>query len=38
LGDRQDVSRRNDGVIIFTKSSEDPIFIEWDDVDEIILK
>jgi len=38
LGEGQDVSRNNDGVIIFIKSQKDPILIDWDDIDEIILK
>jgi len=36
LGDSQDVSDKNDGMLVFIGSDE-PIYIPWDDVDEIIF-
>lgn len=38
LGGRQDVSRKNDGVLIYEKNVKEPIFIEWNNIDEIIVK
>ena len=38
LGDRQDVSRNNNGILLFTDSSDLPIEIEWDDIEEIVFK
>ncbi len=38
LGERQDVSSSNDGILIFTKTSEEPIHIQWSDVKEIDIK
>ena len=38
LGDSQDVSRSNDGVLIMNKSNGKPISIEWDDIDQIDFK
>ncbi|MBT8190147.1 MAG: hypothetical protein HKN67_06615 [Saprospiraceae bacterium] len=35
LGDTQDVSSKNDGVLIFEKSKKDPHYIAWDDIDMI---
>lgn len=35
LGDSQDVSANNDGVLIFKKSQKDPHYIAWDDIDMI---
>jgi len=38
LGDRQDVSRNNNGILLFTGSSDLPIEIDWDDIEEIVFK
>lgn len=38
LGERADVSSRNDGIILFVKSQKEPVYLDWDDIDEIILK
>ncbi len=38
LGDLQDVSARNDGILLFAKGEKDPIHIDWDDIDEILFK
>jgi len=38
LGDRQDVSYRNDGVLIFRNSRDVPMEIDWSDIEEIIFK
>ena len=37
LGDRQDVSYANDGILIFKNNQKDPTYLEWDEVDEIIF-
>jgi len=36
LGDSQDVSDKNDGILVF-KGSDEPVYIPWDDIDEIIF-
>ena len=36
LTDSQDVTEDNDGILVFT-GEEDPTYIPWDDVDEIIF-
>ena len=33
LGDTQDVSARNDGILVFEKNQKDPHYIAWDDID-----
>jgi hypothetical protein len=38
LGDKQDVSFNNDGILVFGKSSKDPKYIAWENIDEIIIK
>jgi hypothetical protein len=38
LGDSQDVSSRNDGILLFEKGETDPIHIKWDDIEDILLK
>lgn len=38
LGDRQDVSNKNDGLLLFKNNNSDPIYIPWEEVDEIIFK
>jgi len=38
LGDSQDVSSRNDGLLIFQEGEKEPIHVKWDDIDEIIFK
>lgn len=35
IGEGQDVSDRNDGVLVFTKNSDDPKYISWDDLKKI---
>jgi hypothetical protein len=37
LGDRRDVSEDNDGILVFKPGNEDPIYISWKRIDEIIL-
>jgi len=37
LGDRRDVSESNDGVLVFKPGDEDPTYIRWKRIDEIIL-
>ncbi len=37
LGDTQDVSEKNDGVLVFDKSQKDPHYIAWDDIDIILI-
>lgn len=37
LGDAQDVSSKNDGILIVNKNQKDPVSISWDDLDEIIF-
>jgi len=37
LSDTQDVSDRNDGLLIFNSESDKPIKASWDDIDEIIF-
>ncbi|MCD4745900.1 MAG: hypothetical protein K8R58_06340 [Bacteroidales bacterium] len=36
LGDKQDVTYKNDGILVF--GNEDPIFIPWEKVEEIVFK
>ena len=36
LGDGQDVSDKNDGMLVFT-SEGDPTYVPWDDIEEIIF-
>ena len=38
LGDTQDVSDYNDGIMILTKDSKKPIVIEWDNILELRIK
>lgn len=38
LGDTQDVSRSNDGILIYPDSASDPLYISWDDIEEILFK
>lgn len=38
LGERQDVSYDNDGILLFVKSQEDPMHIKWTDVIEIRIR
>jgi hypothetical protein len=38
LGDTQDVSDRNDGIMILTRESKKPIVIEWDNIIELRIK
>ncbi|NNE27185.1 MAG: hypothetical protein HKN09_10105 [Saprospiraceae bacterium] len=33
LGDSQDVSAKNDGILVFVKNQKDPHYIAWDDID-----
>ncbi len=37
LGDGRDVSQSNAGVLIFNKGNEEPTYIEWRDVTEIVF-
>ena len=36
LGDAQDVSDRNDGILVF-KGNSDPQYIPWDEVEEVMF-
>jgi len=38
LGGQQDVSRKNDGVLIYEKNVKEPIYIDWNNIDQIIIK
>ncbi len=38
LGDSQDVSDDNDGVMIINNQSDDAVIIDWDDIDKITFK
>ncbi len=38
LGDKQDVSRNNHGLLIYKNENDEPVYISWDDVEEIIFK
>ena len=38
LGDTQDVSSRNNGLLVFTSSEKKPLKIKWNDIDEIVFK
>lgn len=38
LGDTQDVSRRNDGLLLFQENAKEPKHIEWDDIIYIKFK
>ena len=38
LGGSQDVSQRNNGILLFASGKKDAINIKWNDIDEIILK
>ena len=37
LGDTQDVSSNNDGVLILGQGSSKPVNVDWDDIDEIVF-
>ena len=37
LGDTQDVSSSNDGILILGNGSDKPINVDWDDIDEIVF-
>lgn len=37
LGDQRDVSEHNDGLLIFVRQNEEPVYIKWKTIDEIIL-
>ena len=37
IGEMQDVSDRNDGVLVF-ENKEDPVYFPWDKIEEIIFK
>jgi hypothetical protein len=39
LEDSQDISDRNDGVLVFkNEDDDDPVFLEWDEIEELKLK
>jgi hypothetical protein len=38
LGEKQDVSQKNDGVLVFVKSSKEPIHINWSEIVYIKFK
>ena len=38
LGDKQDVSYNNDGILVFTRNNKDPKYIAWENIDEILIK
>ena len=37
LGEARDVSEKNDGVLVFNKGDNDPTYIIWEDIKEIIF-
>lgn len=37
LGDERDVSDKNSGVLIFTSRDDDPVYVKWSRIDEIIF-
>ena len=37
LGGSRDVSDNNDGVLVFTSNTNDPVFIKWSQIDEVIF-
>ncbi|MEM7548960.1 MAG: hypothetical protein AAF363_04765 [Bacteroidota bacterium] len=37
LGDAQDVSDRHDGILVF-ENKEQPVYIPWDDVEQVVFK
>ena len=37
LGDQRDVSEHNDGLLVFVRQNEKPIYIKWKTIDEIIF-
>ena len=37
LGGTQDVSDKNDGLLVFVRNNDDPAFIEWEEIVEIIF-
>ena len=38
LGQLQDVSAKNEGVLVYTKANGDPVHIDWEEIDEILLE
>ena len=38
LGERQDVSGNNDGLLLFVKSKDEPIHVDWSNIVEINIK
>ena len=38
LGETQDVSDSNDGIMILTRESKNPVIIDWDDIVELRIK
>ncbi len=37
IGDERDVTDDNDGVLIFTSKNEEPVYVKWSKIDEIIF-
>jgi len=37
IGDERDVTDANDGLLVFTSSKDEPIYIKWSKIDEIIF-
>ena len=38
LGELQDVSSKNEGVLVYTDDKKEPVKIEWNNIDEIIFE
>ena len=38
LGDSQDVSDSNDGILVFVDGNDEPFYVDWDEVDVIHFK
>lgn len=38
LGDRQDVSFNNDGLLVFKRNKKEPMYISWEQIDKIIMR
>ena len=37
IGDERDVTEDNDGVLIFNSKNDEPIYVKWSEIDEIIF-
>ena len=37
LGEGQDVTDSNDGLLVFSNGDQEPVMVRWDNIDEIIF-